>query len=240
MTDLLDRQQLLFDADDTLWENNVHFERGFEEFVSFLNHERLSTQEIREVLDRFERVNISNQLYGARAFANGLAETYQEITGSRDDAELAAVQQFGLRILEIEMDLIDGVEETLNALRPHHDLFLITKGDLEEQQLKINRSAISGLFDAHVITREKRTDTYRDIVDSLDLERERTWMIGNSTRSDIHPALEAGLHAVLIPHDMTWHLEHIEFERHPDWAGRFVELQRFRDLTTLFRHGREA
>ena len=237
MTALLDRQQLLFDADDTLWENNVHFERAFEAFVTFLNHERLSPQEIRDVLDKFERAGISSQKYGSRAFADSLVQTYQEITASRDDGELAAVQQFGLRILEIEMELIEGVEETLEALRPHHDLLLVTKGDLEEQRLKIDRARISGLFDAHVITQEKRTETYRDIAESLDLEPDRSWMIGNSTRSDIQPALEAGLHAVFIPHEMTWHLEHIEFEHHPDWVGRFVELPRFRDLQTLFRHG---
>ena len=239
MTALLDRQQLLFDADDTLWENNIHFEHAFEEFVAFLNHERLSTSEIRGVLDRFERVSISRQQYGSRAFAASLVDTYQEITGSHDDRELLLVQQFGLRILEIEMELIDGVQETLEALRPHHDLLLITKGDLEEQQLKIDRSPVSGLFDAHVITQEKTADMYQDLSESLGLDVGRSWMIGNSTRSDIQPALEAGLHAVFIPHDMTWHLEHIEIEHHPDWSGRYIQLPRFRDLQTLFRHGPE-
>lgn len=231
---VLDGQQLLFDADDTLWENNVYFERAFEDFVTHLNHERLSAQEIRAVLDRFERAGIANQQYGARAFANSLSDTWREITGSADDSELEAIQQFGLQILEIEMEVIDGVEETLEALRPHHDLFLVTKGDLEEQQLKISRSTITSLFDAHVITDEKRANTYRKIVDALNLDLERVWMIGNSTRSDIQPALEAGLHGVLIPHAMTWHLEHVELQHHFG-AARFVEAQRFRDLRTLFR-----
>jgi putative hydrolase of the HAD superfamily len=232
----LDRQQLLFDADDTLWENNVHFERSIEEFVRFLDHEHLSPGAIRAMLDEMELANVATHGYGAWAFAHSLSETFQQVTGSNDEQALETVRTFGLRILDIEMELLDGVEETLEALRPHHDLFLLTKGDLEEQRLKIDRSAISQLFDGHVITQEKRVDTYRDIVDSLKLDPERTWMIGNSTRSDIHPALEAGLHAILIPHAMTWHLEHVDINHHPGWKGRYVELASFRDLLTLFRH----
>ncbi len=232
----LDRQQLLFDADDTLWENNVHFERSIEEFVRFLDHEHLSPGEIRAMLDEIELANVSTHGYGARAFAHSLSQTFQQITGSDDEQALESVRTLGLRILNIEMELIEGVEETLESLRPHHDLLLITKGDLEEQRLKIDRSAVSQIFDGHIITQEKSVDTYRDIVDSLELDPERTWMIGNSTRSDIHPALEAGLHAVLIPHPMTWHLEHVDIYHHPGWKGRFVELGSFRDLLTLFRH----
>ncbi|HEV2071999.1 MAG TPA: HAD family hydrolase [Thermomicrobiales bacterium] len=232
----LDRQHLLFDADDTLWENNVHFERSVEEFVRFLDHEHLAPREIRAMLDEIELANVSTHGYGARAFAHSLSETFQQITGSNDEQALESVRAFGLRILDIEMEPIEGVQETLEALRPHHDLFLITKGDPEEQRLKIDRSAASQIFDAHVITQEKRTNTYRDIVESLKLDPLRTWMIGNSTRSDIHPALEAGLHAVLIPHPMTWHLEHVDIEHHPGWKGQFVELGSFRELLTLFRH----
>lgn len=233
---LLDRQHLLFDADDTLWENNVHFEHSIEEFVRFLDHEHLSPQKIRAVLDEIEMANVAAHGYGARAFAHSLSETFQQITGSQDEHALKTVQEFGLRILDIEMELIEGVQETLEALRPHHDLILITKGHLEEQQLKIDRSAVSHLFDYHVITQEKQVDTYRDIVESLGLDPASTWMIGNSTRSDIHPALEAGLHAVFIPHPMTWHLEHVDINHHPEWKGQFVELGSFSELLTLFRH----
>ena len=232
----LDRQHLLFDADDTLWENNVHFERSIEEFVRFLDHEHLSPAEIRAMLDEIEVANVATHGYGARAFAQSLSETFQQITGSSDEQALETIRTLGLRILDIEMELLDGVRETLEALRPHHDLFLITKGDLEEQRLKIDRSAVSPLFDGHVITQEKRVDTYRDIVDSLELDRDRTWMIGNSTRSDIHPALEAGLHAILIPHPLTWHLEHMDINHHLGWKGRFMELGSFRDLLALFHH----
>lgn len=233
MTDLHDAQTLLLDADDTLWENNVYYERSFEEFVAFLGHEDLSATAIRRVLDRFE---IENG-FGARAFARSLVQTFAEISGERDTATLAQVERFGLRILDIHMEIMPGVEETLHALRPHHELYLFTKGDLEEQQLKIARSGIGDLFDAHILAADKTVQTYADLVDSLGLEPERTWMVGNSPKSDIQPALEAGLHAVFIPHPMTWHLEHVDIEHNPGWRGRFAELARFADLTTLFRHG---
>jgi putative hydrolase of the HAD superfamily len=230
--ELLDTQTLLLDADDTLWENNVYYEESFDEFVAFLDHEHLSSAEIRHILDRFEIANG----YGARAFARSLKETFAEIVGSPDTGTLDEVERLGLRILEIDIEIMPGVETTLQALRPHHDLFLFTKGDLEEQQLKIQRSGIGHLFDAHIVAADKKSHTYADIVDSFGLDPEHTWMVGNSTRSDIQPALEAGLHAVFIPHPMTWHLEHVDIEHHPGWRGRFEELERFEDLLTLFRH----
>ncbi len=174
--------------------------------------------------------------FGARAYARSLVQTFAEISGEHDEATLTLVERFGLRILDIHMEIMPGVEETLRALRPHHQLYLFTKGDLEEQQLKIARSGIGDLFDAHIIAAEKTVQTYPDLVDSLGLDPERTWMVGNSPKSDIQPALDAGIHAVFIPHPMTWHLEHVDIEHNPGWRGRFAELERFADLTTLFTH----
>jgi putative hydrolase of the HAD superfamily len=232
----LDHQHLLFDADDTLWENNIHFERAFDAFVAHLDHEALSVAEIREMLDEVERATLISHGYGARGFAHTLRETFRHITGSHDEAQLATVEALGLRILDLEIELIADVRRTLDALRPHHDLFLVTKGQLEEQRRKIERSGIADLFDATIVTEEKRVDTYRETVAALDLEPERTWMIGNSPKSDIMPALEAGLNAIFIPHAMTWHMEHIEIAHNPAWPGRLVEVARFTELTSLFRH----
>lgn len=232
MTHLHDAQTLLLDADDTLWENNVYYERSFEEFVDFLDHEHLTAAEIRQILDRFELQNG----FGARAFARSLVQTFTEISGEQDDATLTLVERFGLRILDIHMEIMPGVEETLHALRPHHELYLFTKGDLEEQQLKIARSGIGELFDALIVAADKTVHTFEELVDSLGLDPDRTWMVGNSPKSDVQPALEAGIHAIFIPHPMTWHLEHVDIEHNPDWRGRYAELERFADLSTLFTH----
>lgn len=232
MNPLYDAQTILLDADDTLWENNVYYERAFEEFVDVLDHAHLSPSEVRQVLDRFEMANG----FGARAFAQSLVDTFSELAGRNDDATMEQVERLGLQILEIEMEIIPGVEETLASLRPHHDLFLFTKGDLEEQQLKIQRSGIGHYFDAHIVAADKKVHTYTELVDAFGLDPDQTWMVGNSPRSDIQPALEAGIHAVFIPHAMTWHLEHVDIEHNPEWRGRFAEIERFEALTTLFQH----
>lgn len=240
MTPPFDRQHLLFDADDTLWENNIHFERAFDDFVAFLQHEHLTPDEIRAIFNEIEHETVATLGYGARGFAHSLRQAYIRITGDDDANTLHTVEGFGLRILEMEIEMMAGVIETLGALRPHHDLVLVTKGHQEEQAAKLARAPVHHLFDDRIITDEKKPETYRDLVDALGFDVARTWMIGNSPRSDINPALEAGLHAVFIPHPMTWSFEQMDIADHPEWRARFHEVERFEHLTRLFRHSPRA
>ena len=229
------QQHLLIDADDTLWENNIYFEQAFEDFVRFLDHQHLSSAEIQAVLDEIELANRGPHGYGARAYARSLRDTYRQITGvAEDDPNLAAAEQLGLRILEQACEAIDGVEETIAALRPHHDLYLFTKGHDDEQRRKVERSGLVGFFDAVLITSEKDHNAYREVVDTFGLDASRTWMIGNSPRSDINPALRAGLNAVWIPHPRTWHLEVEKIVRDPQTPGQLLHLATFRELLTVF------
>lgn len=229
-----DRQHILLDADDTLWENNIHFERSFEDFVAFLDHEHLSTAEIQTVLDEIEMLNRGTHGYGARSYARSLRDTYSRITGVPEaDPSLEVVERLGLRILDLAPEIMDGVEATIAALRPHHDLYVVTKGHPEEQRAKIERSGFERFFDAVVISEEKNEHTYRSAVESLDLDPELTWMVGNSPRSDINPALKAGLNAIFIPHPRTWHLEVEEIEI-PEESRTLLQLSSFRELSTIF------
>lgn len=230
MTSLYTDQTLLFDADDTLWECNKYFEHAIHEFIAFLHHEHLSDAEVRLVLDEFERANG----YGAEAFARSLVETFRELATENDPGDEDTVRQMGLRILGQEMEPIDGVEETLHGLQPHHRLLLFTKGDEEEQELKIRRSPLASFFDLHIIVHDKTPDTYRDVIDSLALDPATTWMIGNSLRSDIAPALTVGLHAIYIPNPHTWHMEHANVIRDESWPGTWLELEQFSDLRSVF------
>ena len=232
----LDRQHLIFDADDTLWENNRYFEDSFAEFVTYLDHAHLTSTEIREVLDVFQRINRTNHGYGSRSFAVSLRQAFMQITESdEDDPRLPDVERFGLRILEQEMEPIADVPETLDRLRPHHDLILLTKGHPEEQRAKIDRSNLGHLFDVSVVVTEKHADTYREIVTDRRYDSAKTWMIGNSPKSDINPALQAGINAIFIPHPLTWLLE-IEEIAHirSDHPGELVELARFAELRRIF------
>ena len=201
-------QQLIIDADDTLWENNIYFERAFEEFVEFLAHSTLTPPQVRDVLDEIERVNAIVHGYGSLNFGRNLRECYERLSErALDDADLQTVMRFAERILEQPIELIDGVAETLDYLAARHELTLFTKGHPEEQTLKIERSGLAGFFAHTAIVREKNAAAYRQLVDDRALEPPRCWMIGNSPRSDVNPALAAGLNAVFVPHARTWVLE---------------------------------
>lgn len=230
MTTSRPSQTLIFDADDTLWECNKYFEDAIHRFIDFLHVEHLGREEIRDVLDTFERTNG----YGARAFARSMVDTYRALATENNPGDEAIIERLGLGILEQHMETIDGVAETLAALKPHHSLFLFTKGEEQEQQLKISRSPLANEFAAHIICDDKKPETYRDIVESFGLEPSDTWMIGNSLRSDIQPALAAGINAVYIPNPHTWHMEHIEFVHDPSWPGTYLQLESFAELTNVF------
>ena len=130
------------------------------------------------------------------------------------------------------MELIEGVEETLAYLSERHDLTLFTKGHPEEQRLKVDRSGLARYFAHTAIVKEKDATAYRLLVAERNLDPATTWMIGNSPKSDINPALEAGINAVLVPHKHTWVLEHQDLRDNTD--GRFLKVERFSDLKLHF------
>jgi putative hydrolase of the HAD superfamily len=225
---------LIFDADDTLWENNIHFERAIEDFLDFLDHSTLSRAEVRAVLDEIELANLGPGGYGSAAFTRNLRRCYEHLAERRIAADdLRTVMTFGERILAQPVTLIDGVAETLALLAARHDLTLMTKGHPEEQRLKIDRSGLGPYFRHAAVVPEKNTPAYRELVAELGLEPRRTWMIGNSPKSDINPALAAGLNAVFIPHHATWRLEHQDLDGNAG-PGRLLVLERFAELTRHF------
>src|SRR5215469_6580271 len=226
-------QNLIVDADDTLWENNIYFERAFEEFVSFLDHSRMSAREIRDVLDAIEAVNAKIHGYGSLNFGRNLRETYQKLCERHISCvDLATIMGFAERILECPMEVITGVEDTLALLSQRHNLTLFTKGNVEEQRLKVDRSGLVRFFRHTAIVREKDANAYRSLAAEQSFDPAVTWMIGNSPKSDINPALDAGLNAVFIPHAHTWVLEKEEIRREAD--GRLLIAEQFSDLLQWF------
>jgi len=220
---------LLIDADDTLWENNIYFEQAIHAFITFLDHSRLSREEVRAVLDEVERL----MGYGSANFTRSLVETYRRLAEKDlQEEDLERVRRFGEQIQAQPLQLLEGVRETLEYFSPRHDLVLLTKGDIEEQKLKVERSGIVAFFRQVVIVLEKDIATYRRLISEMEVDPQHTWMVGNSPRSDINPALAAGLNAVYIPHPHTWRLEHEEVET----AGgeRLLTLPRFAALRTYF------
>lgn len=225
-------QFLIIDADDTLWENNIYFERAFDAFVDYLAHSSLTPRQVRDVLDEIEDANAKVHGYGSANFGRNLQQCYRHLA-ERDAAEedLRTVLGFAERILEAPIEVIDGVPQTLEYLAARHDLTLFTKGHPEEQKLKIDRSGLGAWFAHTAIVKEKDAAAYRALALERGMDPARTWMIGNSPKSDINPALEAGLNAVFVPHQHTWTLEKQEI-RPAD--GRLLILDRFADLTAHF------
>lgn len=226
------RQHLIFDADDTLWENNIYFEDAFDRFCEYLSHSSLSPTEIRCVLDEIERTNAKIHGYGARNFARNLAECYRHLA-ERDisRADLQVIEDFAHAILEHPIELIDGVEGTVAELASRHELTLFTKGDPEEQRIKIDRSGVGRYFQHAEIVREKHEPAYRQLAADRGFDHARTWMVGNSPKSDINPALAAGFNAVYVPHPRTWALEH---EDVPEGHPRLILIERISELTSYF------
>ncbi len=224
---------LIFDADDTLWENNIYFERAFDRFVDFLDHSHLTPLQIRDVLNEIELVNAKIHGYGSINFGRNLQQAYQHLAQrSIDPEDLNRVMTFAEEILEQPIEMIAGVEETLAELVTRHDLALFTKGHPDEQRMKVDRSGLGRYFRHTGIVKEKDPETYAKLVAEQGFDKAQSWMIGNSPKSDINPALAIGLGAVLVPHERTWVLERCDIHTPP--GGRFLTVGTFSDLTKHF------
>jgi putative hydrolase of the HAD superfamily len=227
-------QTLLIDADDTLWENNVYFEKAIAEFISFLNHHTYSPVEVREVLNDVERDCIVSHGYGLHSFAHALAQTFERLSVEPITPELRQrINGFAHAIAEHPVEFLPEVPETLQYLAGRHHLILLTKGAIAEQSGKVDRSGIKDYFAAVEIVVEKNAETYRDVITKYELSGSSTWMIGNSPRSDINPALAVGLNAVFVPHEGTWILEHEEVMA-AEPPLRLLIVQKFADLREHF------
>ena len=229
---LPERQTLIFDADDTLWENNVFFERALEDFMDWVAHPTLDRIQIRAIFTELEAANVVAHGYGSRVFLRTLAECFDRLSGRpTTEQERREIDELAAAVVEQRVELVPEVAATLRALGSRHDLHLLTKGVVSEQQRKIDASGLAPHFQTVRIVAEKNTEVYKTLVTELELRPQWTWMIGNSPRSDILPARRAGLNAVFIPNANTWAHEQEELDPHDNGV---LELASFADLVTHF------
>ncbi|HKS43540.1 MAG TPA: HAD family hydrolase [Amycolatopsis sp.] len=225
-------QVLVFDADDTLWENNVVFERVIDDYLDWLAHPTLGKTELRAVLDHVERANSAVHGYGTRIFLRSLRECFEKLRERpATEPERREILALADALINHRVELIPGVAETLDELRGRHHLLLLTKGDTEEQQRKIDASGLAGHFESVHIVPEKHAGIYLRLVGQHGWTPTDAWMIGNSPASDIQPARQAGMNAVFIPNDNTWTLEGCELD---PADNRVLRLDRFPDLLRHF------
>ena len=182
-------QTLLIDADDTLWENNVYFERAIAAFISYLNHREYSPAQVRAALNEVERETILTHGYGLPSFTRSLVTCFERLSQApMTEEKTARILGFARSIAEQEIELLPGVAETLAELAARHRLILMTKGNHAEQADKVSRSGLAGYFSAVEIAAEKDPAAYREVLARHGLAPRTSWMIGNSPKSDINPA----------------------------------------------------
>jgi len=226
------RQTILIDADDTLWENNIFFEKSIAHFISQLEHLGYTSEYVRHILNETERRNIRQHGYGVRSFHRSLEETYLKLSGNMAKREI--VLEIERLVAELESTpphILEGVPETLAYLAKHHRLILLSKGEQAEQVAKVERSGLLSYFDAIEIVVEKDPETYTRMIEQFKIVKSHGWMVGNSPRGDINAPLQVGLNAVFIPHAATWELEKAELE---SGTGKLLILSSFRELRGHF------
>lgn len=227
------RLNLIFDADDTLWDSNIHFLEAEAAFIAMLERVGVVEREsIRNSLRNHELRIIAEAGYGRAHYVTALHRVVPELAPTHHHENLRdEVEQIGMRLLSRRCEVLPGVAETLEVLVERHRLLLFTKGHPGEQLAKLERSGLRGFFSRIGVPREKDPENYLLLIAQAELDPRRTVMIGNSPRSDINPALAAGLHAVYIPYPHTWELEHEEIDHD---CGRVMTVTAFPRLLDLF------
>ena len=226
------RLTLLFDADDTLWENNVHFERAIDAWLEIVAHPAWTTDAARDELDRIEEANFVTGGVGTSQFAVHLRLAAEVILPAAElPAALPRIEAIVDAMPRGTVTPFPDVVATLDVLGRRHTLGLVTRGDPAEQWAKIDASGLRDRFAHIAVVEHKLPATYRELASRWGLDPATTVMIGNSPRSDIVPARAAGLRAVLVRQMSTWRLETVEMD--PDDRG-VAHVDRFAELLDLF------
>jgi len=221
---------IAFDADDTLWENEAFFRMTQERFAQLLA-QYTDADHLADRLLAAERRNLGHYGFGIKGFVLSMIETAIEVTEERVPAsvikELIAA---GQDMLQHPIHLLDGAAETVAQLAQTHDILLITKGDLLDQERKLAQSGLGELFDGVEIVSAKIPSVYADIFTARGIAADSAMMVGNSMKSDVIAPIEAGAWGVFVPHNITWAIEHAE---PPTGHPKYRKLNSLRALPAL-------
>ncbi len=219
---------IAFDADDTLWHNERFFRDAQQEFANLLAP-FVPQEALMRALETAELRNLRTYGFGVKGFILSMIETAIETSdGAVPSSVISQLMDSGREMLNHPIELLPGVVDTLEHVSKEFRLVVITKGDLIDQERKVEQSGLAEYFDAVEVVSDKTPSTYSDIFSKLD-GVEHSMMVGNSLKSDVLPALEAGSWGVHVPHELTW-----SFERAvaPDDTEKFKELDQISDLPT--------
>lgn len=215
---------IAFDADDTLFVNEPYFQETEEKFCALMQ-DYLSHQGLSQELFRVEIQNLSLYGYGIKGYILSMIEAAMKISNKTISVEvIEKIIQYGKELLQRPIELLDGVEETLEALHGKYKLVVATKGDLLDQRRKLHNSGLGHYFHHIEVMSDKQEKDYHDLLNRLEIKPEEFFMIGNSLKSDVLPVLGIGGHAVHIPFHTTWAHEKIDHK---------VEHKNFRALDKI-------
>ena len=215
---------IAFDADDTLWVNEPYFRQTEEQFCTLLSS-YASQHELERELLKIEIANLALYGYGIKGFILSMIEAAMKITQNTLSIEVVAeIIELGKQMLNQPIELLDDVEEVLEALKGKYRLVVATKGDLLDQERKLRKSGLNPYFHHIEIMSEKDDANYLKLIKHLDIKPEELLMVGNSLKSDIMPVLNIGGHAIHVPYHITWAHEQIEDS---------IDNERFKSAITI-------
>ncbi|CTQ48410.1 HAD family hydrolase [Jannaschia donghaensis] len=213
-----------FDADDTLWHNEVFFKGTQARFAALLA-DHADPDHLMDRLLAAERRNLGHYGFGIKGFTLSMIETAIEVTEGRVPATvIAEILADGREMLRHPVDLMPGVADCVETLAADFTLVLITKGDLLDQERKLAESGLGEMFDGIEIVSDKTPSTYAQAFDVHGEGAHRSLMVGNSMKSDVVPAIDAGAWGVFCPSEHEWELER---------AKEPADHPRYRRIVTL-------
>jgi putative hydrolase of the HAD superfamily len=223
---------IAFDADDTLWVNEPYFQETEKIFCKLMDNYLPPAETSRELL-KTELKNISLYGFGVKSFVLSMIETAARVSDGQANMELAGkIIEMGQAILRKPVELLDGVKEVLQELNGTYYLVLATKGDLLDQERKLQKSGLDKYFHHIEIMSDKKEEDYRKLFKRLNCRPEHFLMVGNSYKSDILPVLELGGYAIYIPYHTTWAHEQANEEIE---SPNCYKINCFSELITLLK-----
>lgn len=220
-----------FDADDTLWLNEVHYRNTEAQFVKLMEP-WLTEREARKELFRHEMQTLGLYGYGAKSFTLSMISSAISISNGQVESDvIRQIVELGKTLINVPLELLDNVADVLARLDQDYKLIVATKGDLLDQERKLRNSNLEQYFHHVEIMSDKAPDNYRKLIRHLDINPEEFLMIGNSLKSDVIPPLDIGSGAIHIPYHMTWEHEHVSDTSD---IQPYMTLNSFHDLLEVF------
>lgn len=217
---------IFFDADDTLWENERYFRAAEDKFAALLS-EYASPEGLQHILWQKQEDNIPLYGYGSKTYMIGMADAAMELCGGTLPEHIYYGIKDIIRNLAFhELEIIDGVVETLEVLQGKYTLIVATKGDLPEQMGKFRASGLAKYFHHCEVMENKDEKNWLELIAKHDIKPEELLMIGNSVKSDIAPVVGIGGYAIHTPHDIVWVHEMMDM---PD-SDKIIEVKNITDI----------